>query len=337
MNSRRLTLKGTSYHWIGIFALLSLLSAFCGDARAADKIVVDFGGLGAFQSTTWVAKDLRIFDKYGLDVDLIMITGGSRSVAALLSGSTQFATGSATTPVLVSARGSDVVIIGASYNHFPFSFVSRPEIRSPKELRGKKLGILNFGGSHDLAYQLAFREWGLKRQEVNVIPLGDQPTRLAALLAGNIDATIMSMPHLMVATKAGYRVLGDMGEMRVNFSQSTAYTRRNYLRENRAIAKRFLQAYSEAAHVLRTDREKSLKVMGKRLRVEDQEILNATYDDVAHRFSFPPRVNMAGMKDTLDFFGEKNPEIRGRRPEEFVDETLIDELEREGFFKGLGR
>ena len=337
MNSRRLTLKGISHHLIGIFALFSLLSAFCGDLRAADKIVVDFGGLGAFQSTTWVAKDLRIFDKYGLDVDLIMITGGSRSVAALLSGSTQFATGSATTPVLVAARGSDVVIIGASYNHFPFSFVSRPEIKSPEELRGKKLGILNFGGSHDLAYQLAFREWGLKRQEVNVIPLGDQPTRLAALLAGNIDATILSMPHLMMAVKAGYRVLAVMGEMRVNFSQSTAFVRRNYLRENRDIAKRFLKAYSEAVHVLRTDREKSLKVMGKRMRVEDQEILHATYDYYARRFSFPPRVKMAGIRDTLDFYSERSPEVKGRRPEEFVDETLIDELEREGFFKGLGR
>ena len=337
MNSRRLTIKGTSYHLIGIFALLSLLSGFCGDARAADKIVVDFGGLGAFQSTTWVAKDLRIFDKYGLDVDLIMITGGSRSVAALLSGSTQFSGGSATTPVLVAARGSDVVIIGASYNHFPFSFVSRPEIKSPEELRGKKLGILNFGGSHDLAYQLAFREWGLKRQEVNVIPLGDQSTRLAALLTGNIDATILSMPHLMMAIKAGYRVLADMGEMRVNFSQSTAFVRRNYLRENRDIAKRFLKAYSEAVHVLRTDREKSLKVMGKRMRVEDQEILNSTYNYFARRFSFPPRVNMAAIRDTLDFYAESNPDLKGRRPEEFVDETLIDELEKEGFFKGLGR
>ena len=205
----------------------------------------------------------------------------------------------------------------------------------PKELRGKKLGILNFGGSHDLAYQLAFREWGLKRQEVNVIPMGDQPTRLAALLAGTIDATIMSMPHLMVAKNAGYRVLGDMGEMRVNFSQSTIYVRRNYLRENRDIAKRFVKAYAEAAYILRTDRQRSLNVMAKRLRLENQEILNATYDDVARRFSFPPRVNMAGMKDTLDFFAEKNPELKSRRPEEFVDETLLDELEREGFFKGL--
>ncbi len=315
-----------------VFLTFGLLSP----AEAADRIVADFGGLGAFQSTTWVAKDLKIFDKYGLNVDLVMITGGSRSVGALLGGSTQFSGGSATTPLLASARTLEIAIIAAAYNRFPFSIVSRPEITSPKELRGKKLGILNFGGSHDLAYQLAFREWGLKRNEVNVIPMGDQPTRLAALLAGNIDATFMSMPHLLVAKKAGYRVLADMAEMQVNFSQSTVYVRRSYLRDNRDIAKRYLKAYSEAAHILRTDRQKSLKVMAKRLHLENQEILNATYDEVGPRFSFPPRVSMAGLKDTLDFFAEKNPELKNRRPEDFVDETLIDELEREGFFKGLG-
>ncbi len=337
LNLPRLPLGGISYP-LGRFVLfLALLFFFSSQSRAADKIVADFGGLGGFQATTWVAKDLRIFDKYGLDVDLVMITGGARSVAALLGGSTQFSGGSATTPLLASARGSDIVILAAAYNHFPFAFVSRPEIKSPKDLRGKKLGILNFGGSHDLAYQLAFREWGLKRQEVNVIPLGDQPTRLAALLAGNIDATILSMPHLMMATKAGYRVLADMGEMRVNFCQSTAYVRRNYLRDNRDIAKRYLKAYSEATHVLTTDRERSLKVMGKRLRVENPEILNATYDYFGRRFSFPPRVNMAGIKDTLEFYAESNPELRGRRPEEFVDETLMIELDKEGFFKSLGK
>ncbi|MBI4522984.1 MAG: ABC transporter substrate-binding protein [Deltaproteobacteria bacterium] len=318
------------------FAVLSLIFALVVQAYAADKIVADFGGLGGFQSTMWVAKDLKIFDKNGLDVDLIMITGGARSVAVLLSGNTQFATGSATTPLLATARGSDLVIVAASYNYFPFSIVSKPDIRSPKDLRGKRLGILNFGGSHDLAHQLAFKEWGLKRQEVNVIPLGDQPTRLAALLAGNIDATIMSLPHLLVAVKAGYRVLGDMGDMRTRFSQSTVYLRRSYLRENRDIAKRFLKAYSEAVHVLKTDRERSIKVMGRRMRVEDQEILNETYNYFGRRFSFPPRVDMAGIKDTLDFYAERTPEVKNRNPQDFVDHTLLDELEKEGFFKSLG-
>jgi len=315
-----------------LFFVLTL--PFAGSA--ADKIVADFGGLSGFQSASWVAKDLRLFEKYGLNADLVMITGGARSVAALLGGSTQFATGSGTAPLQAYARGSDVVILAASYNKFPYSFVVKPDIRSPKDLRGRRIGILNFGGSNDIALQLALKEWGLKQQEVQVVVGGDAPTRLLSLTVGRVDATILSPPHLTKAVQAGYRLLADMGEMRANFSQSTLYVRRGYLRENRDTVKRFLKAYSEAVHVIKTDRERTLKVFAKRMRLDDPEILNDTYSYFAPRFSFPPRVNMQGIKDTLDFYAETNPEVRNRTPQEFVDHTLIDELEREGFFKALG-
>jgi NitT/TauT family transport system substrate-binding protein len=304
--------------------------------QAADKLVADFGGISGFQSASWVAKDLGLFEKYGLNVDLVMITGGARSVAALLGGSTQFATGSGTAPLLAYARGSDVVILAASYNKFPYAFVVKPDIRSPKDLRGKRISILNFGGSNDIALQLALKEWGIKQQEVNVIIGADAPTRLLSLTVGSVDATILSPPHLTMAAKAGFRILADMGEMRANFSQSTLYVRRGYLRENRDVVKRFLKAYSEAVHVIKTEREKILKIFAKRMRLDDAEILRATYDYFAPRFSFPPRVDMAGIKDTLDFYAETNPEIKSRSPQEFVDHSLIDELQKEGFFKGFG-
>src|SRR5207344_2638546 len=116
-----------------------------------------------------------------------MTTGAARSVAALLGNSTQFSTGSATGPLAAAVRGSDVKVIAASYNKFPYAFVVKPDIRSPKDLRGKTINILNYGGSNDLALQLALREWGLKLQEVTVIIGGDAPTRLGSLLAGRTD------------------------------------------------------------------------------------------------------------------------------------------------------
>lgn len=322
----------------GFHVLLILLVALARpfSAGAADKVVSDFGGLSGFQSASWVAKELGLFEKYGLNADLVMITGGARSVAALLGGSTQFATGSGTAPLLAYARGSDVSILAASYNKFPYAFVVKPDIRSPKDLRGKRIGILNFGGSNDIALQLALKEWGLKQQEVQIIVGGDAPTRLLSLTVGRVDVAILSPPHLTKAVKAGYRVLADMGEMRANFSQSTLYVRRVYLRENRDIVKRFLKAYSEAVHVIKTDRERTLKVFAKRMRLDDPEILNETYNYFAPRFSFPPRVNMQGIKDTLDFYAETNPEVKNRNPQEFVDNSIIDELEKEGFFKSLG-
>ena len=305
-------------------------------ADAADKLVADFGGVSGFQSASWVAKDLKLFDKYGLNVDLVMITGGARSVAALLSGSTQFATGSGTAPLQAYARGSDVTILAASYNKFPYAFVVKPDIHSPKDLRGKKISILNFGGSNDIALQLALKEWGIKQQEVNVIIGADAPTRLLSLTVGNVDATILSPPHLTMAVKAGYRILGDMGEMRASFSQSTLYVRRSYLKENRDIVKRFVKAYSEAVRIIKTDRQRTVKIFAQRMRLDDRELLNDTYNYFAPRFSFPPRVDLQGIKDTLDFYAETSPELRGRRPEEFIDQSVLDELEREGFFKSLG-
>ena len=133
-------------------------------AEKLDKLVADFGGLSGFQSASWVAKDLRLFEKHGLEVELVMITGGARSVATLMSGATQFATGSATTPLFAAARGSDIHVLGASYNKFPYSFVVKPDIRSPKDLRGRKVGILNFGGSNDLGAAVSVQRVGLEAQ-----------------------------------------------------------------------------------------------------------------------------------------------------------------------------
>jgi NitT/TauT family transport system substrate-binding protein len=305
-------------------------------APAADKIIADYGGHAGFQSTIWVAKDLKVFDKYGLDVEVLMITGSARSVAALLGGSTQFATGSVTGPLAAIVRGSDIKVLAASYNKFPYAFIVRPDIRSPKDLRGKKVNILNFGGSNDLALQLAFKEWGLKLSDAQVIIGGDAPTRLGALMSGRIDATILSPPHLTMAVKAGYRVLADMGDMSANFTQSSLFTRGSYVKENPDRAKRFVRAYAEAIHVIKTDRERTMKVFAKRMRVEDPETVKSTYDYFAPRFSLPPRVNLQGVRDTLSFYAEQNPEFKNRRAEEFIDHSILDELEKEGFFKKLG-
>ena len=319
-----------------VFSGWALVWMLVTSAPAADKLVADYGGLSGFQSTVWVAKDLKIFDKHGLDVDVIMINGSARSVAALLGGSTQFATGSATGPLVAAARGADVRVIAASYNKFPYAFIVKPEIRTPKDLRGKRVNILNFGGSNDLALQLALKEWGLKLPDIQVMIGGDAPTRLASLMTGRTDATILSPPHLTKAVQAGYRVLADMGEMSANFTQSSLYAKGSFLREDRDRAKRFVRAYSEAVHAIKNDRDRTLRVFAKRMRIDDAETLHSTYNYFAPRFSAPPRVDLSGVRDTIRFYAEFNPELKNRSAEDFIDHSLLDEIEKEGFFKKLG-
>jgi NitT/TauT family transport system substrate-binding protein len=318
------------------FLLIAVLILLSAPLYSADKLIADYGGHSGFQSALWVAKDLKIFDKHGLDVEIIMITGSARSIAAMMGGSTQFATGSATGPLAAAARGTDVKVIAASYNKFPYAFVVKPDIRSPKDLRGKKINILNFGGSNDLALQLALKEWGMKPSDVQTIIGGDAPTRMGALMAGRMDATVLSPPHLTIAVKAGYRVLADMGEMSANFPQSTLNTRGSLLREKRDMVKRFVRSYAEAVYAIKTDAERTMKVFAKRMGVSDPATVKSTYEYFAPRFSFPPRVNLDGVRDTLRFYAEQNADFKNRTPEEFVDHSLMDELEKEGFFKKLG-
>ncbi|HEY7714211.1 MAG TPA: ABC transporter substrate-binding protein [Candidatus Binatia bacterium] len=317
--------------FLGVFLCLVVRAV-----HGAEKLIADYGGHAGFQSATWVGRDLGIFAKHGLDVEIVMITGAARSVAALLGNSTHFSTGSATGPLAAGVRGSDIKVIAASYNKFPYAFVVKPEIRTPKELRGKRVNILNYGGSNDLALQLALREWGMKLSDIQVIIGGDAPTRMGALMAGRIDATILSPPHLTIVAKAGYRILADMGDMSANFTQSSLYVKGSALKEHRDRVKRFVRGYAEAIHVIKTDRNRTMKVFAKRMRIDDSEIVRTTYEYFAPRFSLPPRVNLDGVRDTINFYSEQNPDFKNRKPEEFIDHSILDELEKEGFFKKLG-
>ena len=124
--------------------------------------------------------------------------------------------------------------------------------------------------------------------------------------------------------------------MSANFPQSTLYVKGSFLRDDRDRVKRFVRAYAEAVHVIKTDRDRTLKVFARRMRIDDPEMLHSTYNYFAPRFSSPPRVNMAGVRDTFKFYADQNPDLKNRNPEEFIDQSLLDEIEKEGFFKKLG-
>ena len=127
-----------------------------------------------------------------------------------------------------------------------------------------------------------------------------------------------------------------MGDMSANFTQSSLYVKGSALKENRDRVKRFVRAYTEAIHAIKTDRDRAMKVFASRMRVEDPDTVKSTYEYFAPRFSLPPRVNLEGVRDTIRFYAEHNADFKNRTAEEFIDHSVLDELEKEGFFKKLG-
>ena len=226
-----------------------------------------------------------------------------------------------------------MVIIGPALNKFPFSLVTQKGIDHPSKLAGKRIGIVNFGGSNELAIVLALKEWGIPRQAVTLIRSGDTAGRLISLANRSLDATLLSMPYTLEAQKLGLNVLAHLGDMQAAFPMTVVAVNRSFLQKKRGVVKQFMAGYSEAIYRLMQSRESGISIYKKYLKQQDAKILDATYDDIAGKFSFPPRLNRQGLRNAAELVSKDG--TADLNLSQFVDETVIDELEREGFFESL--
>lgn len=319
--------------WLRLLAVIVALASSA-RARAQENFYVGYDGYAGFQGPIWAARDLGLFKKYGLNGDLVLVPGSPRAMAALLSGSVQFAQGSATAPIAGRLRGAEIVIVAAALNKLPFSVVAQKEIRKPSDLVGKKIGILSYGGSTDLAIALALKEWNIPRQAVSILAVGGAPERLTALSSRAIDATVISPPETVAAERLGMANLANLSELKATFPMTVITVRRAFLDKNRDVVKRFVRAYSEAIYQFKNNKEKALAVYAGRLKQQDRGVMEATYQYYAPTFSFPPRLDRDGLRNAFEMVSERNPDMKGDlNPEQLIDQSVIDDLEREGFFK----
>jgi ABC-type nitrate/sulfonate/bicarbonate transport system substrate-binding protein len=305
--------------------------------QAEERYLISYAGFGGFQAPAWAAKDLGLFTKYGLNTELVMIPGSARGTQALLGGSTQFGQIDGTALISAINQGADLVLISASLNKFPFSLVVQKNISKPSDLAGKKVGIVALGGAHEVSLVLAFKEWNIPRQAVTLLASGPAANRLIALSSGALDATLLAPPETGEAARLGLRTLAHMTDLKAAlFPMNVIATRRSFLEKNREVVKRFLQAYSEGTYQFMTNRQKGLSIYNQRLKQRDASVVEETYKYFAATFSFPPRVAPDGVRTAIDMLAQRDPAIRlDTNLNRYIDERLLDELEREGLFKRI--
>lgn len=314
-----------------IFFLALVFEFTAMEGRAADLTLVHagYGGIAGYQLPIWVNKEVGISKKYGIELEPLLISGGALNMQALLAGSIQMSQNSAPSAVQAALRGAPVVLAAVLENRMPLQIIARPEIKTPQQLIGKKIGILRFGGSNDTGVQWALRAWKIDPRQVTILQSGATNARMTALTLGQIDATILSYPEIHLARKLGMNVLADIGDFSAYPNTSLIFTR-SFLEKQRALAKNLLRSQIEAIHYVRSNREGSIKILKKYLRVDDAESIQATYDFFSRRTEAIPRANLDGIASIL-----KEMAAPQRAPEEFVDMSLLNEIEKEGFVRRL--
>ena len=300
-----------------------------GSAAEATSVRVSYGGTAGYQLPLWVNKEMGLYKKYGIDLELILIGAGSPNIQALLGGSIQMTQTAGSSAMLAAMRGAPVVIVATLENKLPFQLIARPEIKEPQQLRGKTIGINRFGGSNDTAVLMALKAWKMDPREITMLQTGGTQSRMAALMSGRIDATVQSYPEIFQARKLGMNVLADIGDFGFYTNTSNIVTR-SYLQQNRSMVKNIIKAQIEAIHYIKTDKEGSLKVLKKYLQVSEPDAITGTYDFFSKRMARAPRTEVEGVKNILGEIGAAQ-----RDPAEFFDMSLVDEIEKEGFVQKL--
>ncbi len=301
------------------------VTIFLPRGASAAPMRISYSAISGAMSSLWVAQEGGYFKREGLDTELLYIGGGSLLIQSMLSGDVPFAYGPSVPVINASLRGSDLVLIGNTGNSLVFSIMSRPEIKQPAQLKGKKIGVTRLGGSTDWALDAALKQWGLERgRDLIVIQTGGMPEGLAALIAGALDAVVLSPPSNFRAMKAGMHELVDVGT-------------KTFIKSNRDTTLRFLRGFAQGLHRLRTDKEFSMKVLSKYTKVTDTETLAQLHQTYGMRYSGDriPYVRVEGVDEILKRTPGK--EAREAKAGEFIDNSLLKELEQNGWFRTAGR
>ncbi len=321
-------------------ALLALLvtisglsnSAFCATTQTPMRLLYpSFAGSWA---TAWIAKEAGYFSAEGLDVELIRVGGSSRMVAAMLGGSAPIIQAGAIAAITATTAGSDVVIIGSTGTVSPFRLIARPEIKLPADLKGKKAGITTFGSTSDQLVRIALKHFNLEaNKDVAILTFGAQPEAFAALANGVVQVAALSYPLYPKAQKMGMRELVNFADLGVEDINGTVITTRTFLTQQRDTALRFMRAFTRGMQRYRTDKEFSKKVLAKYGKLNDEEILEGTWQDYAPTLQKSPRPSLKAIQFMIENqYPGKKPLPK---PEQFVDLSIVDQLEKSGFIDSV--
>jgi NitT/TauT family transport system substrate-binding protein len=316
---------------------LLLISLWLPISAAAQltKLKAAYSAESSWSLATWVAQEGGYFRKYGLDVDLVLIRSAATITSALIAGETPMIQLGGNGTIQAALQGADTVNVMTLVSIIPQSFVVTPDIKTAEDLKGKRFGVSRFGALSDLVIRRYLRKFGLDpAKDVTIVQIGGIPEQVVAMKAGAISGGAMSPPALTVAKKAGFKELADFESLNYTYPAVAIATTRTFVQRQRATALNFMRAEIEGVHAIRTRKEFTVSALKKYMRISDTDILEDGYR-YALKFIQPrPFPTLDEVRAVLDEF-RNMPQAVNAKPEQFIDLSLLQELEREKFFDKL--
>lgn len=314
--------------------VLMLIFASSALAQELKKIRIGYPSLGFRQGHIWVAKDEGFFKKYGLDVEPIFLRGGQLAIQALAAGDPPIM--SIGQVVQAGLSGFDLTLIAGVESYYDATIFARPGITRLEQLKGKRLGISGFGAATHFTALIVAKHLSLDpNKDLTLVPGGPDAERIAALSAGKIDASIFNSSTVPIAKKMGFVELVYVPDLGVQVQGNGLATTRAFIRSSREIVKNALKGYVEGIYFIFYNKQATQKVFAKYMRTDDADVLETSYQAYVKTTAKKPYPTFKGLQFLLDTLAPQMPQAKSAKPEQFVDLSFLQELEKEGFFNEM--
>jgi len=281
------------------------------------------------------AKEAKLFDKHGLDAEVVVMQGSGIASRALVAGSV--AISPIATPTVMNAvlAGSDMVILGHTMPGVVQALMVRPESKTAEDLKGKTVGVTTFGSLTDFLVRHLAKKKGLNPdKDFALLQVGGDADRLLALKQEKIPAATLSHPAFVLAQRDGFRMLWDFFK-EVEYPWSEIVSRRATIQQDRDLIMRYMKAHIEGIARFKREPELAKKVIKKTLRLDDDSLAQESWELFAKHRLTAPYPNIKGMKTSYEYVALTRPDVYKHKPEEFVDASFVEELDKGGFIRKL--
>jgi len=312
-------------------ALLLWLSA-AASAQNVPILNMGFSGAGIGSDLLKVIERNGLWRKHGIDVRTIYLSSGSLMAQTLSSGDIGIAGFDTPAMLSLALAGHSLKVIAVPINRLEPFFVVRTNIKTPADLKGKKITISRFGSGSDIMTRVALRYWKLDPdKDVSFFQSGNTPTRTAALIAGHMEAALVSSTGVAKIVATGCcRVLADLSELPLEFANYGVVVSGVLLKNQRDNVKRFLQALIEGIYTFKTKPDTARAVLRESSGDAD---VTALYERLSKSFRDFPSPESRGIQNVIDSL--PMPKARGAKAEDFIDGSLMEEIRKSGFVDKL--
>jgi NitT/TauT family transport system substrate-binding protein len=298
----------------------------------AQTLRIPYVSLSPTAGPLWIAYEAGLFKKNNLSAELLYIPGGSTIIQAIISGDVKVANMAPPSAIGAWAKGFDLTLIASGVDQLLETVVTGPAIKSVTDLKNRKIGVSRFGSLTDMALREALRHYKLNPdKDVTILQTGGEATRFAALTSGAIDGAMLSGDKLVQAEKLGYHVVIDLSKLPIYYPVNGVIASKKFLASNRDVARGFLRTWVEGIKLFKTDKELSLKVLAKYLKINDRGVLDKSHEIYRPVYKKIPYGDRRAVKFALDQMGKEIPELGRLNAEDFIDNSILTELEKSGF------